>query len=240
MEERINIHVTNPETQVIEILNGNSLPKKEPKILAIEGNIDSPRRVLNIRWKNLDQQSCHILVDRNPRQPFIKLVIDEANHYSGSIKGTVQYNPEFVKFGINQKKSFTLRDLSDFIKMNRYYFADSDVAMRLVAELRNFKAKVSKEMEKVSDNRGNAKILIDQVVDSNVPESFVLVIPIFKGGKSVAFKVEINISVRDADMDCQLESVEANDYIIDHCTKVIDEELNQIGLIAPEIVQIEI
>jgi hypothetical protein len=120
--------------------------------------------------------------------------------------------------------------------MNRSYFADQSEAMKLVAELRNFKAKVNKEMEKVSDNRGNAKIVLDQVVDTNVPEGFTLNIPIIKDATSRLFKVEINIIPRDADMDCTLESVELRELERDIIENFMEEQLVEIRTIAPELV----
>jgi hypothetical protein len=240
MEDKLTLNVLNDGLSTIEIRHGEALELKEPKILAIEGNIDSPRRVLKIRGANLNQQTCNILVDRNPGKRFMKLTIDESNHYGGSITGKIIMHPDYVEFGINTGKKNTLRELSDFIKMHRYCFEDKSVAMKLVTELRNFKAKVNKDMEKNQDQRGNNKILYEQTVDSNIPESFTLNIPIFKAAEPVKFQVDINIIARETDMDCSLESVEANDIINDHCDKTIDKELVLIKALTPDIVQVEL
>jgi ribosome assembly protein YihI (activator of Der GTPase) len=44
----------------------------------------------------------------------------------------------------------------------------------------------------------------------------------------------------NAEMECVLESVEANDLIKQLSNERIDAELNEIALIAPDIVQIEV
>jgi hypothetical protein len=238
--EKINLTVLNDGKSQIEIRQGAALSLKEPKIIDIAGNIDSPSRLLTMRVDKLDQLACNIVVDRSPGKRYIKLTIDETNHYGGSITGKIIMNPDFVDFGINSGKKYTLRDLSDFIKMHRYCFEDPQVAMKLVTDLRNFKAKVNKDIEKLGDNRGNKNEVLNQVVDTNIPDSFTLNMPIFKGALTARFKVEINIIVRDADMDCTLESVEANDLIQVYCDNAIEAELNKIKEIAPQIVQIEL
>lgn len=238
-ESKFNITPINGE-QVIIIREGEAQPIHDPVKLNISGNIDTVHRFIEKRVALINQKQCHIKVSRSKKNASLHLVINETDHFSGSVTGTLSLDENFIEFGINTGKKYTLRDLSDFIKMHRFCFDDKDQAMKLVADLRNFKAKVNKDMEKVQDNRGNNKILFDQVVDSNVPESFILNMPIFKGDVPRKFKVEINIIPRDADMDCMLESPEANDIVADEMEKIITFQLDNINKLAPNIVQIEV
>jgi hypothetical protein len=239
MSEKINLdlHGIGACTSVIEIREGTALPQREPVKLEIVGQFDTIERVLKIRTPRLDQKQCHIIVDRDNRS--IKLVIDETNPYAGSVTARLEYSKDWNDWGINSGKKFGLRELSDFIKMHRYCFIDKEKAMMLVNELRNFKANVHKQMEKTSDQRGNGKSVIEQIVDSNIPEMFSLNMMIFKGMRQYAFQVEVNIIVRDAEMECYLESAEANDIVNEISDKVIDGEVDKFRKIANDIVVIE-
>lgn len=220
------------------VRSGDALPVREPKPLKIEGNFPTVSTFLRGRYATLKPDECHILVDRD--HGVIELIISETSHFSGSVKGLLYEDADFTAFGINKAKKYTLRELSDFIKMHRYCFEDPAVAMKLVADLRNFKAKVNKDIEKVGDNRGNRNEVLSQVVDSNIPESFTLRMPIFQGGLPCTFKVEINIIVRDADMECLLESVECNDIIHDYKAISFKEQLSVITSLSPAIIIIEV
>ena len=240
-EKELTLNVFNDEHKnPIEIRHGDALPLREPVKVALSGNIDTVTRFLEKRVEKLDQKDCNIIICRAKSGPYVKLTVAESSFFSGSVTGKIMLTDDFIEFGINMGKKYTLRELSDFIKMHRYCFQDSSTAMKLVAELRNFKAKVNKEIEKLGDNRGNKNEVLSQVVDTNIPESFTLDMIIFKGSTKSLFKVDININVRDTDMDCQLESVEANDLLKQHLDDAINNELATIDEIAPDIVQIEI
>jgi hypothetical protein len=110
--------------------------------------------------------------------------------------------------------------------------------MNLVKELRTFKAKIDKEVEKVFDDRANFTLKKAQAVDSNIPENFYLVIPIFKGQEKVKIQIEININAES--LNCSLVSPEANDYISDQKNQIIDEQIKKIQEIIPELCIIEV
>lgn len=52
--------------------------------------------------------------------------------------------------------------------------------MILVSTLKNFKAKVNQDIERSKEENGNKTDNYSQVVDSNLPKSFKLNIPLFK------------------------------------------------------------
>jgi len=117
--------------------------------------------------------------------------------------------------------------------MNRFFFSDKNTAMKLVSDLKNFKAKVDKEIEMSDNDRGNTRLLQSQVVDSNIPEAFDIVIPIFKGQPEQKFRVEINIDARN--FECSLISPDANDLINEVKSKLIGEQVSEIRELVPEL-----
>jgi hypothetical protein len=231
--EKLNVTVSGETTQ-LEIRTGEALPLKEPRSLKFAGAIESVSRFLGQRKDTIDHKKCRVEID--PAAKKIILVIDEGNHYAGEVIGKLEMDPVFVEFGINSTKKWDLRTLSDFIKMHRSFFTNKQDAMKLVELLRNFKGKVDKAMEQSSDTRGNKKVLLDQVVTSNIPDAFTLKMPVFKNGDIKTFNVEVNIIPRDQDMECYLESVEAADIIKDESENVIQDEVTKIEGLCPDLV----
>ena len=122
--------------------------------------------------------------------------------------------------------------------MNRSLFADKNTAMKLVSELKNFKAKVNKQVEESENDRGNRRLLMDRVVDSNIPEAFDLIMPIFKGQPKSKFTVEVIIN--GIDMSCTLLSPDAKELIDETRSKLINEQVELIRAVSPELPILEV
>lgn len=177
--ENLHVNIEN-NTKVLEIREGKALELKEPKIINISGIISSPFNWLHKRINTIDQLKSNIIVDRD--EMTITLTVDETEHYNKTITGKLELHPDFIKFGINSGKYRTAIEMSEFIKMNRAHFENKQDAMDLTTKLKNFKAKVNKEVEEeLNMNKGDKRLLLNQAVESNIPESFKVNISIFKG-----------------------------------------------------------
>lgn len=214
---------------------GDALPLKEPKYVSINGTIDAPARWVEKRKDDIVSADAHILVDRDHMT--ITLNTDENNFYSDQIVGTLTLSTEMQEFGINTGEYMSCFDMADRIKQLRTYFETQQDAMKLVTELRNFKAKVDKELELSDDKRGNQKILREQTVESNLPKSFNVNMPIFKGTEKRTFEVEVEINPND--LSCTLVSPDAHDIVVQERDNQMDAVLGRIGDAAPNIVIIE-
>lgn len=229
------LNLINFKGEELTIREGKSLDLREPKILKISGTIETPLRWLEKKLSSLVVIACSLFVDKSEGE--ISLVTDEKNFYSDSIIGKLEIHPDFKKFCINTGEQQTSHELAEKVKMWRSCFKDKDTAMKLVKDLRNFNAKVAKELESFKDDRANYALKKSQIVDSNLPESFMLSVPIFKGQPKELFEVEINI---DADkLTCSLISPEVNDYIAEFKDKIIDEQIQIIKDLVPDLVIIE-
>lgn len=214
---------------------GDALPLKEPKYVSINGTIDAPARWVEKRKDDIVSADAHILVDRDHMT--ITLNTDENNFYSDQIVGTLTLSTEIQEFGINTGEYMSCFDMADRIKQLRTYFETQQDAMKLVSELRNFKAKVDKELELSDDKRGNQKILRAQTVESNLPKSFNVNMPIFKGTEKRTFEVEVEINPND--LSCTLVSPDAHDIVVQERDNQMDAVLGRIAEAAPNIVIIE-
>lgn len=156
--------------------------------------------------------------------------ISEANTYR--IESKIILNPDLTQFEINSGKRYSPFGLSDFIKMNRHLFESKSIAMELVSVLRNIKASVNKAIEANKDERGNRRALIDQVVQTNIPESFNIELPVFKGQPKMIIPVEVVI---DEDLECMLMSPDLKQIIAEQSELLIGAELDKIKELHPQL-----
>lgn len=234
--EMINVHPEWGVKSTLTILKGEALPPREPEKVNIKGTIESVLKYLQKRVNDIAQNACHILVDRD--KMIISLINRENDYYQDRIVGALQLHPDLEKWNINTGETWTPKQLSEFVKMNRSCFQSKDIAMKLSKELQDIKVKVEKEAEKSDNNRGDYKAMIAQkVIHSNIPESFKLNIPVFKGQPAKEFEVEIYISPDS--FSCSFVSPEVNDIVHDVRDSIIDEQIKLIESIAPDIVIIE-
>lgn len=215
-----------------------ALDPKDPIPVNITGTIDSPFRWLEKRIGLIDQKQANITVDRDDMK--ISLVDKETDYYNNGIRGVLLTSKEMEEFGINSEKKWEPIKLSKFIKMHRAFFTDKSQNMMLVSTLKNFKAKVNQNIERSKEENGSKTDNYSQVVDSNLPKSFKLNIPLFKGFSCEEIEVEIYADVDGRDVSLSLVSAGANEAIEEYKNKVIDEQLDSIREIAPDIVIIEV
>lgn len=211
---------------------------KEPERVVIEGTIDAPFRWLEKRIELINQKASNIIVNRDAMG--IALRIDETSYYQAGIRGILRASKEMIEFGINTEKKWEPIKLSKFIKMHRAFFTDKSHNMMLVSTLKNFKAKVNQDIERSKEENGSKVDNYSQVVDSNLPKSFKLNIPLFKGFACEEIEVEIYADVDGRDVSLSLVSAGANEAIEEYKNKVIDEQLEAIRQIASDIVIIEV
>lgn len=186
-----------------------------------------------------EPEDCHILVNRDKVE--ITLITNESDEYRrGQVIGKLAYNPKFIEFGINSGKIWTPTELGMFIKMNRAFFPDRKVNMDLVTSLMNFTADVNNKIERAIRENGNRTDNFAQVVNSNLPESFIIRMPLFKGIQPETIEVETFAQVNGRDVAFILISPGAQVILEDLRDRVIDEQLSRIREIAPEIAIIEV
>lgn len=232
----VNINTENPNPhQFLTVYEGTAPVVRDPKIIDITGNIDSPFNWLEKKVEEITEIQCHIIVAREDLR--IELRMNDKEYHGDTVTGKAEYHPAFKKFAINTQEYRTTHEMASIFKMNRSYFENKSTAMALVSELQNFRAKVSTEIEKLDDKRGNKRDLQDQVVNSNIPSGFNLHIPIFKGEAKRTFEVEIFIKADD--LTCCLISPQANDMVEDFRDEIIDRELDRIKELCPGIAILE-
>ena len=215
-----------------------ALDPKEPRVVEIYGTITSPLRWLEKRIQLINQKESNIIIDRDNMN--IRLIINETDFYRTSIEGSLQPSKEMIEFGINSEKKWEPIKLSQFFKMHRTFFKDKTENMMLVSTLKSFKAKVNQDIERSKEENGSRVDNYSQVVDSNLPKSFKINVPLFKGFACEEIEVEVYADVDGRDVSLSLVSAGANETIEEYKNNVLDEQIRLISEIAPDIVIIEV
>lgn len=216
------------------------LETKAPEKISVIGVIETPLEWLKKRIDTIDQKLANIQVDREAMS--ITLTINENDYYKkNQIMGVVQLSEVYTKFGINDPQiGWEPAKLGQFLRINRALFQDKETCAILVSLLKNFKAKAKAEIQKQRDPSGSVADVYRTEVESNLPKSFTVNIPIFKGKAKAAIEVEFDHYIRDNEVYLQLVSPGANECVESFRDNVIDSILAEISTIAPDIVVMEL
>lgn len=247
--ENMNVNVPEGKDKVEVVIREltdevkDKLPIQEPKQVTISGQITAVFAFLEKRWKAADNQidhsRTHILVDRDNVK--MSLVVNETDARNAKlITGKAELSRQYKSFGINTDKEWDPYDLGQFFRINRTYFANVTENMDLVNILKSFKATILSNVEREIKDNGSVTDVYKKVVDSNLPESFDVSIPIFKSTDPEKIKIDIIAHVSGRDVTLCLISADAAAIVEDVRDKLIDDQLDKIKELAPEIPIIEV
>ena len=187
----------------------------------------------------MEHNRTHLLVNRDNLN--IKLVINETDKRNGmSITGQIELSRQFKSFGVNMDVQFAPEDLANFFRINRTYFKERNENMVLVSQLKSFRAKIETEVEREKKDNGSVTDVYKKVVNSNLPASFKVCIPIYKGAKPEEIEIEVIATVNGRDVALELISPDAASIVEDVRDRLIDEQIKNITEFAPEIPVLEI
>ena len=229
------------EVVIREVDKVNELPVLEPEKVNISGTITSIFSFLEKRWGcegQINHEHTHIIVDRDNLS--MTLVANETDARNKIvIVGKLQLSRQFMEFHINDGYAWEPILLSQFFKMNRAYFSNRDENMKLVSVFKNFKAKVNTDYERDRKENGSYTDNYSQIVDSNMPDRFSVVLPVFKGTEPKTVEVETYATIDGHDVTVQLVSPGAQEVVDRTLDAIIDGQIAAIREIAPEIPFIE-
>lgn len=227
--EELNLKIEQPQSGELIIREGQALPLKEPVKISITGNIKAVGNFLKCRdnnsslWQKIHSNQAIVLVDRNKMT--IRLSTHPNDCYGTEITGCLELSDELLKFAINTDKTYDKQALVKLLRFNGLYFDDKEKHSALLAAYQSFSANANTDIKDDSDKRGNKIANFQKKVTTNIPDDFILNIPVFKGMPTMRFRVEICLDVTDGGARFWFESVELNEIIISERDKIIDAEL---------------
>jgi len=239
-----------------------TIQAKIPEAFNIAGIISAPADWLEKRVEDIEQHNARVEVMRE--QGAIKLILNERNcHVSlaehidedvtynaaindhimqrSTVIGSIQFTEIFKRLHINEEDSWIdPQKLAAFFRLNRSIFHDLEENMVLVSILKNIKAKINADYEKTKDTyTGSRTEFYQQSVEHNLPKSFDICIPIFKGAPAEKYNVEFDVDIVDGKILLQLKSPAINDQVESSRDEIINKELDRIRTIASDLVIIE-
>lgn len=214
--------------KIVTILTGNAPRQPEiynPKSITIEGTIDATSRFCEVR--DFDRKASHALVSLSRGE--IILVVNEQNtDNTHTVTGRVIIGKEFAALGINTDKPYTPESLAKHLKLKRSLFESHTEHTKLIASLRQIKAKVNQAIEKAKDDKGNETDAFTQTVESNMPESFIMNIPLIEGQKPSRIEVFPVVEADGRDIIVTLESMDAAEGIDQYRNEAVEAEVVKI------------
>lgn len=233
--KELNLNLATLDGNELVYRSGSAAPVEMPEIIKIEGDIntiksfvekrygvvDEAKEALGLQYINADR--AIITVDKEKFE--ILLELDPENPRGASVKGKLSLAPELLKFCINTGKGFTREELVKLIRFNKMWFSNREQADGLEKAYMAFSAEINANIGKESDTRGNVNNSYKKTVTTNIPESFILNVPVFKGQERRQFRVDIVIETTDASTRFYLESVELHDLITIESEKILNDQL---------------
>ena len=225
-EEKIAINIESFQGNELIIREGTALPLTHPKPLKISGRITNAYEYYEHRKSEINALNSHVLVDY--RKFEITIFHNDTSATSEhNISGKLIFNPDLVKFCINEEKEYTDSQLIKLLRFSRRFFKDTSVFDSIYNALVNFSARVQKDVNKTNDFRGNTlNSLLTSISGHSVPESFILNIPIFEGFEPQEFQVKILLQDNNG-LKFWLESTELFEMIATQSEQIIQTEVNK-------------
>lgn len=235
MEEpqfKFNLTTTEGGNEVI-IRTGDALPPVPPIQMNVTGDIYSVASFLKGRTaavglQAVDVSQAIVLVDKKNRS--IELQLDPNDKIGTKITGKLKLTDELLQFHINTTKTFTREELVKLLRFNSRFFPDKMKFEQLLRAYQTLNVKTAAELNQDSDTRGNkANHFVKTVDSSNIPDEFVLSVPIFEGFDAETFRVEIALDATDASVRFWFESVELHELIETRQEEIIKQQLLHCG-----------
>jgi len=217
MENDIKITIE-PGVKEVFFRTGDAPIIYPPEVIEFDGLISTPVDYFLSRQGQKDNyfDLSKTLVVVEISKGRITLYGNPSDKFGDVITGQLFSNPVLQEFNLVEgggTRYVSPSDLADVFRRNLRFFASPDEGRRLIYELKNLKVNTNGKVDRTSDDRGNKKTNFEQAVESNVPVDFVLKIPVFHGGKPIAFKVEIFLEVNGSSVTCSLFSAELIDLV---------------------------
>lgn len=193
---------------------GSAPPIVEPVRVLLEGDIRTVGSFISGRAGLYNLQGVdpdRALVTVNKDKGTILLETDANNKFGSVVSGTLLPSDELAQFNINGGKMFSQKELIKLLKFSRNYFADPLQHADLLKQYTAFSFKTETAGHANSDDRGNKSTAVAKTVDTNLPKEFTLKMPIYRGERSIMFRVDLCLDVTDSCAKFWCESVELHE-----------------------------
>jgi len=207
-EETVNVY---PKGD-IEILRGEApAPERtiNPADFQIATVISGPRQYL-AHFKEAQGGRTNGFVSQNAVlceynfDGVIRLKINHRDDIKQEVIGAVQEANEVERLQLTER--FTLQGLAEHLKMNKDLCPDHEQVAKIVTQLKSFRGTVTQVLAQDDKQDGSRYLQLEQKFQHDIPQTFTVSLPPYKGAPAEAFTVEILMDVRDGQVSLWLQS----------------------------------
>jgi hypothetical protein len=214
--------------QVI-ILEGKVPEQHNNQPVNILGNIDAPSRFIEGRKEDFADSRKHCKVSKT--DGIITLILNEQSVVDKYVvQGKIEVAKKFTSLGINNDKiSYEPEELANKLKLLRSMFVSNIEHSNICSTLRNLKAKINSQIENLNDRKGNVTENFKQTVNSNMPDSIKLKLPLLEGEEPIEIEVNVILEANGGSgILCSLESIDAAELIETQFAERVNQEVEKI------------
>lgn len=227
-ENLINIeHISLSDGNTLDIRTGKLPDIQVRQPFTYTGAIESVCSYLKERYDNEVAENGVLLI--NWKKGEITLDIDPKNNQAGKLIGRLTPAVELSELQLNKEMNFD--DFRKHIKRIRRFFASDETFTGLMSSLNNFKAKATIEIENTKDNRGNLKNSVERIADTDLIESFSVVVPLYYNEDKVRLEIDLNYDLQGQSLVFWLECPTLVETAEKYATDRLVFELNEIRLL---------
>lgn len=237
MDQNLNIKI---EDGVKTLLIGNALTPEKPVKLILKGDINSvaefvSKRAESNEFQQINPENCVLICNSDEMK--LHLFTNPNDVYGTEVIGQSEFSEEYKSFGINETKFFNRESLVKLFRFSRRFFPNPEEHQNILTAYQSFTAQVSKNIEASSDNRGNRNLVQNKTLHTQLPDNFLLKIPIFKNGLHYSFPVEICMEESDTGVRFWFESVDLSELLQKIKDEIFDTQIATIDSKIPVIYQ---
>lgn len=214
--------------KIVMKLIGEAPKQYNPNPVNISGTISAPSRFLEYRKDEFYNKKAYCMASKT-EGTLVLTVNEQSTCDKYVISGSINDGKLFTKIGINNADiNYEPLKLARKFRMLKSIFTSNAEYFEITSKLRNLIATVNKKVEESEDDRANTKKLFEQTVESNIPESFKLKLPLLEGENPVEIDVQVILEVHNGKIVCFLESVEAKEIMDNEKERLVNEEVTKI------------
>lgn len=213
----------------IVVLEGQAPTQHNDNPVNINGTISAPSSFVEGRKADFESTKKHCLVSKS--KGIITLVLNEQSVTDKyTIVGKVEISDKFKSLGINDdSKQYSPEELANRLKLLRSMFVSNLEHSQICALLRNLKAKINADIEKLDDRKGNVTNFFKQTVESNMPDAIKLKLPLLEGEDPVEIDVNVVLYANgSSEVKCSLESIDAAEMIESQFKERVNQEVEKL------------
>ena len=220
--------------QFLTVREGKALELKEPVVININGDIDTVKSFVAKRYNSTDPDTLNNLQGIDKTKAIISfdkvgltisLDVNPQDFYGPKVVGKLQISPELEPWKINEATTFSREKLITLIRFNRRYFTDTDTYEKVLKAYQSLNMSGTTNIKVETDLRGNKDAAFKKTIDSsNIPTTFFLTMPVFKGREKVKFMVEVCLENSETQVVFWFESVELKEIWDNTVDSIFDEQ----------------